>query len=92
MSISAVSDRREVVAAEAAATPGPMPLAINEGILMRNGLVPVSPCRWVHLHVAIVVCAVVAALIQSICAVAPMEMQGATASTPSRDAPQRSDT
>lgn len=59
---------------------------------MRNGLVPVSPCRWVHLHGVIVVCAVVAATIQSICAVAPAEIQGATASTPAVDAPQRSDT
>jgi hypothetical protein len=92
LSISAVSDRREVVAARSRRDFRADALASNEGILMRNGLVPVSSCRWVHLHGVIVVCAVIAATIQSICAVAPMEMQGATASTPAIDAPQRSDT
>lgn len=55
---------------------------------MRNGSVPVSPCRWIHLHAAIVVCAVIAASIQSVCAVAPTELQSATALTPSIDAPR----
>jgi hypothetical protein len=59
---------------------------------MRNGFVPASPCRWVHLHAVIVVFAVIAASIQSVCAVAPAGTYEITASATSTDALRRGDT